>query len=56
MWLYIIIDIHVYVTVIFTGADSSLNISCTGVDIPTLLDGILQLLPLDTYVKCPVSK
>ncbi|XP_011448545.3 fucose mutarotase isoform X2 [Magallana gigas] len=26
-----------------------------GVDIPTLLDGILHLLPLDTYVKCPVA-
>ncbi|XP_048744739.1 fucose mutarotase-like isoform X2 [Ostrea edulis] len=30
-------------------------ISFEGFDIPTLLDGILQLLPLDTYVKFPVA-
>ncbi|XP_052707258.1 fucose mutarotase-like [Crassostrea angulata] len=32
-----------------------LELRADGVDIPTLLDGILQLLPLDTYVKCPVA-
>ncbi|KAK3094843.1 hypothetical protein FSP39_006947 [Pinctada imbricata] len=26
-----------------------------GVDIPTLLDGVLQLLPLDQYVEMPVA-
>ncbi|XP_078310865.1 fucose mutarotase-like isoform X2 [Crassostrea virginica] len=32
-----------------------LEIRADGVDIPTLLDGILHLLPLDAYVKCPVA-
>ncbi|XP_056004375.1 fucose mutarotase-like isoform X4 [Ostrea edulis] len=32
-----------------------IEVRADGFDIPTLLDGILQLLPLDTYVKFPVA-
>lgn len=30
-------------------------IRCDGHDVPTLLDGILQLLPLDDFVESPVT-
>ncbi|XP_048744741.1 fucose mutarotase-like isoform X2 [Ostrea edulis] len=35
--------------------DGPTEVRADGIDIPTLLDGILQLLPLDTYVEFPVA-
>ncbi|XP_061194917.1 fucose mutarotase-like [Saccostrea echinata] len=35
--------------------DGPIEVRADGLDIPTLLDGILQLLPLDTYVDSPVA-
>ena len=30
-------------------------VRCDGIGIPELLDAILELLPLDSYVECPVA-
>lgn len=40
----------------FPGASHADNlVRCDGLMIPELLESILELLPLDTYTKCPVT-